>query len=115
MVRTYFVLKIVLTFVVDRDFCSMAIRVVDLSNLVTLYFLTISADYENNEKCADFDLIGRNTYIDYENDNQTEETFRIECEEKDVFFGSFVTIFIFVPGLALSVILGWLIYEFSNY
>jgi len=62
-------------------------------------------EYENNEKCTDFKLIGKNTYVDYENDNQTEETFRIECDEKDVFFGSFVTAFIFVPGLALSVIL----------
>ena len=76
------------------------------SHLVTLYFLTISTDYENNEKCSDFNLIGKNIYVDYENNNQTEETFRIECEEKDVFFGSFVTAFIFVPGLALSVILG---------
>ena len=86
-----------------------------ISHLVTLYFLAISTEYENNEKCQDFKLIGRITYVDYENDDQTEKTFRIECEEKDVFFGSFVTAFIFVPGLALSVILGWLIYEFSNY
>ena len=83
------------------------------SHLVTLYFLTIRTEYENNEKCTDFKLIGKNTYVDYENDNQTEETFRIECDEKDVFFGSFVTAFIFVPGLALSVILGWLIYKSS--
>ena len=84
------------------------------SHLVTLYFLAISTEYENNEKCQDFKLIGMNTYVDYENDNQTEVTFRIECEEKDVFFGSFVTAFIFVPGLALSVILGWLLYKSSN-
>ena len=55
------------------------------SHLVTLYFLAISTEYENNEKCQDFKLIGKNTYIDYENDNQTEETFRIECEEKMYF------------------------------
>ena len=43
--------------------------------------------------------------LDYENANKTEEFFRIQCFEKSIFFGSFVTAFIFVPGVALSVIL----------
>ena len=77
-------------------------------HLVTLFFLSNRTAYED---CTNFDLIGKNTYIDYENDDKIEETFIVSCYEKEEAFIAFFGIFlIFVPGLALSVILGRFIY-----
>ena len=65
-------------------------------------YIPLRNDRSSYENCT---VIGKNSYIDYENANETKEFFRINCFEKDIFFGSVVTAFIFLPGLALSVIL----------
>ena len=62
-------------------------------------------DVQNISGYENGSLIGKNTYVDYENEDKIQEFYRIRCFEMEVFFGSFSTAFIFLSGFALSVII----------